>query len=126
MSTAQWGIYPWFEQHGTARIHPTDLAAFRAVSPSNKIFLTAGIRGAFLVLTYGRQQFRVAPDLFRPLAISPFAVDTRVRIKGTMIEGEIADIIWLAKEQREIYFVALSGRRHREPFERAALDPLSE
>jgi hypothetical protein len=106
----QWGLYPWFEEHGMALIHPDDLDDFRRLAPYGKVFLRAGEEAGFTQLVHGSRTFRVKPDLFQPIPAITFPVGTRVRIRDKNVDAVIDSIQWHHRDARPIYFVRRDGK----------------
>jgi len=109
----QWCLYQWWTEHGDALIHPSDLAAFRELGPSGRVFQVVEDDGFYLTLSHGNDHFRVRPDLFRPVP-RPFKVygDTVQFIRsGVMMMGTVTEIVWHYKKLEPYYFLHVGNKR---------------
>jgi hypothetical protein len=111
MKTDNWVLYPWFEEHGTALVHPEDLDRFRRLSPYGKVFEKVGDDGDFVVLLAGHDTFRVKPDLMTTVEPPAFGYGQQatVRSKGTV--GTVADIRWHHAQRRPFFHLEVNGKR---------------
>jgi hypothetical protein len=112
MSDAEWGLYPWFEEHGRNLIHPDDYEAVKALMPYCKVFQSIGFEGEYLKLRYGSQIFRLIPKLFSPIQAPAKEFGEVVRVKkGTeLIPAAICDIMWHYGERRPYFYVAAADK----------------
>ncbi len=108
-----WGLYPWFQEQGEARIHPEDLQAFKNLKPYGKVFEQIGSIEEYIVLQYNKIKYRVKKDLFTVLPISPvFTFGDRVEdINHPDRVGTICDIEWHHKDKQFIYFIEINEKK---------------
>ncbi len=107
---ARWGLYPWFEEHGTDLIHPDDLDAVRKLMPNGKVFQVVGEEGGFLRLRYGEIEFRCQPTLFKPVAASVRGIGESV----TLTDGrsaEVIDVQWHHQRAEPMYQLRVEGKK---------------
>lgn len=116
MMTAEWALYPWFEERGRDMLHPDDVERFKALMPYGKVFQLNGIDGDFVVLQYGAAAFRVKSGLIQKIGAPAFAVGDPVRVRGVSSVGEVTDVCWHHKESRPFFHVAISGKKKSRRF----------
>lgn len=121
----QWGLYPWFEEHGPQWIHPDDLDAIRSLVPYGKVFRRCGNSGERIILSYGDQQFRVAAALFRPVPPLLYDIGDRVffESQGRRREGTIAEISWHFRESGPFFQLRSDGKLLSKRYWREDLSP---
>lgn len=109
----RWGLYQWFQEHGTDLVHPDELEAFRRLLPSGKVFECIGRESDYLVLTYGERRFHVKPALFKPVPAPAKKIGDRVciRRKGDIVPAVVTDVIWHFQRSEPFYFVAAASRK---------------
>lgn len=107
-----WGLCAWFEELGTALIHPDDLDVVRALRPNGRVFRVVDADDAFLHLRYGDIVFRVRPAVFRP-------VPNHVRDVGesvVLLDGRSAEVIgigWHHQRAEPMYQLRIEGKTQR-------------
>ena len=108
-----WGLYPWFQEHGTHLVHPNDLEAWVALQPYGRVFERVGEEGEFLKLAYGNHVFRVKPDFFRPVRSPSKRIGDVVRLEsgGEVKEGTIVEIQWHHQRNEPFYLLKINGKR---------------
>ncbi|WP_146009639.1 DUF6960 family protein [Deinococcus planocerae] len=106
----RFGLYPWFEEHGSHLIHPDDLDAWRALGPYGRVFELRGEEGEYFALGYGDQVFRVRPGLWRELRDVPFGVGDRVQTQDRN-EAIIHEALWHHQHKQAFYLIAKRGKR---------------
>jgi hypothetical protein len=109
----QYGLYQWFEEHGTDLIHADDLESFRRFLPNGKVFHCVGVDGEYLILSYGEHEFRLKPQLFKPVPQPARTIgeSVSVRSKGEVINGVIHEIMWHFQRAEPFYFVLADGKK---------------
>jgi hypothetical protein len=109
----QYGLYQWFEEFGTELIHANDLESFRRFLPNGKIFHCLGMNGEYLLLSYGELQFRVKPNLFKPVPKPARTIGDKiaVRSKGKIVNGIICDMIWHFQRAEPFYHIFADGKK---------------
>jgi hypothetical protein len=107
------GIYPWFPEHGISLVHPDDLSSFSAIRPSGKVFEFVGDDQGYIVLKYGNENFRVKPDLYKPVTGVDFYIGDSVCVTSKVPEkyGVIVAVEWHFKGQKPIYYLQFDGKR---------------
>jgi hypothetical protein len=117
-----WALYPWFDEHGTEKVHPQDLTAFRALGPYGKVFRVGAPEPPFVVLEYGAGRYRVDPSLLKEVTDPGFAVGDPVVLEdGT--RGEVAEVGWHHQKAEPIFFLNVGGKRKSRRYGRAELSP---
>jgi|SRR5260370_28531122 len=108
----EWGLYPWFEEHGRELIHPNDLDSFRRLISNVKVFQCTACEGDYVTLRYGEEQFRVKPTLFKPVPKPSFGFgkDVSFRKGSSLAAGKISDILWHFKERKHYFLVSVDGK----------------
>jgi len=111
------GLYPWFLEHGTEMIHPSDYHHFSILKPYGKVFQCVGESERYLVLRYGLAQYRVKPDLYQPIPKPPFVIGEPVRVKDDPnLIGVVCDINWHHQKSSPIFFLEINGKRRSRRF----------
>jgi hypothetical protein len=106
----QWGLYPWFEEHGPQLIHPDDLALVRALVPNGKVFRVIGIEDDFVRLSYGETEFRARPSLFKAVDGEVHGIGESVILKDGYV-GEIIGVQWHHQRGEPMYQLRVDGKR---------------
>jgi hypothetical protein len=104
-------LYPFVEEWHSKFIHPDDLSSFIALRPTSKVFEIQWISDSWAKLTYGLQQFRVSPELARPIPSTQFSIGQLVGIRSNNLPAKVVEIMWHFKECRPMYFVVVFGKR---------------
>ena len=109
---AEWGLYPWFEEHGRDLIHPDDFEDFRRLASNAKVFQCTACEREFVSLRYGERHFRVKPTLFKPVPKPLFDFGKRVTFKNgsNLVTGVVSDILWHYKETKHYFLVSVDGK----------------
>ena len=105
-----WGLYQWFEEHGTDLIHPEDLPGFRALIPNGKIFECVGRDEEYLTLRYGDMEFRVRPSLFKIVARPSRRFGEEVHLSNGK-RGIVTDIQWHFQRAEAMYHLMFDGKK---------------
>ena len=107
-----WGLYPWFVEDGEQLISPSDLESFKKISPYGKVFKCTDEIGVYIVLKYGKNEFKVKPDLYKTIENPIFEIGCNVRLsKDNTQEGTIEDINWHYKNNTPFYYISVNGKR---------------
>lgn len=119
----EFGLYPWFPAYGYAYVHPANRRDFEALSPHGKVFEKISEDEKWALLQYAEKQYKVAPDLFTPVAPLAFSfgdqVETIDRQPGQLRDwGVIYNIFWNTAEDRP-YFQLRQGKKELERHFRA-------
>jgi hypothetical protein len=114
----EFGLYPWFPAYGYAYIHPANRRDFEALVPAGKVFEKISEDERWILVQYAEKQFKVAPDLFTPVAPLPFSfgdkVETIHRRPGQLKDwGVVYNIFWDAS-QDQAYFQLRQGKKELE------------
>jgi hypothetical protein len=125
---SDWGLYPWFEEHGEEFVHPADVANFRQLSPYGKVFQRISADEPYIILRYGDRHFRVKPDLFQSVPAPSFGFGQQVSLKsgGKTIQGKISDIQWHHKDTKPFFHVSLECRPLKKRYWADDLRPVKE
>jgi len=109
-AAGQWGLYPWFAEHGEDLVHPDDREAFAALMPYGKVFRCDGEVDGYLRLAYGERDFRVRPGLFQRVEPPTYGFGAEVVVPkhGAAV---VREINWHHKESEPLYFVEAAGNR---------------
>jgi hypothetical protein len=124
IAIGSWGLYPWFEEHGEAKVHPEDLEAFRRLRPYGKVFLCVDTNG-FLTLRYNSEVFRLSSDLFRVVPNPQFTFGQNVVVREKGSTGTICGIEWHHAKKEHIFFIEREGRSSSRRFAADELDVAS-
>lgn len=106
----RWGLYPWFEEHGTDLIHPEDLATVRALMPNGKVFRVMGEDEGFIRLSYGDIEFRARPSLFKELAGEVHGIGEAITLTDGRT-GEVIGIQWHHQRAEPMYQLSIEGKK---------------
>ena len=112
----KWGFYPWSpehqEHHGPDTIHPGDLNAWSQSHPYGGLFECVGVDGGYLILAYGKQRFRVRPQLFRKVARPSHRIGDVVQLesKGQIVRGVVVKIQWHHQKNEPFFFIEKEGK----------------
>ena len=106
-----WGLYPWFREDDPALVHPDDLASFVELLPYGKLLQQIGDEGPYLRLAYGTKVFRVKPDLFRSVAVTPMPVGAAVLIIDKNVAAVIEELHWHSKREQPFYLLRAGNKR---------------
>lgn len=105
-----WGLYPWFEEHGTGLIHPQDLSAVRALLPNGKVFRLVAEEDGFLRLRYGEAEFRARPPLSRPVVGHIRGVAEAITLWDGRA-GQVIGVQWHHQRDEPMYQLRLEGKK---------------
>lgn len=122
--TATWGLYPWFEEHGPAMVHPDDLGRLKQLMPYGKVFLQAGEENGYLRLKYGEEEFRVKPDLFRPVPAVRFPIGSTVRIRSNGVSASVVGIEWHQRDSKPFFQLRRDGKKDSKRYFDEDLEPM--
>lgn len=107
-----WGLYPWFIEDGEHLISPSDLESFKKLLPYGKVFNCIDEVDGYLTLRYGKDTFRVKPDLYKAVNKPSFEIGCNVKLaKDNTQEGTIIEINWHHKNDSPIYCISINGKR---------------
>lgn len=107
-----WGLYPWFIEDGEHMIFPSDLESFKKLLPYGKVFNCIDEVGGYLTLRYGKDTFRVKPDLYKAVNKPRFEIGCNIKLtKDNTQEGTIIEINWHHKNDSPIYYISINGKR---------------
>ncbi len=109
----EWGLYPWFEEHGLELIHHDDLGSMQELMPYGRLFEVIDIYGAYVILQYAGQEYRVKPDLFKHVPAPPLSFGETVQVQksGGVIPAAICDIMWHFQKSEPYYYLLINGKR---------------
>jgi hypothetical protein len=111
----KYGYFPGWPEDGDAWIHPEDVAAARAMIPSNRVFCRDGNKGDFVLLHYGDTTLRVRPTLWQEVEPEGFEIGdwVEVRSRGMLNEprvGIIREILWDERGRSMHYQISENGK----------------
>ena len=108
----EYGVYMWFsETSNDEYIHPSDLEAFRNMSPPGKVFRDCGSADdGYIILQYGDRQFLVKSKLFRSVTNPKFQVGERVKITSKNETARVEDIVWHFRRGEPFYLLKQDGK----------------
>ncbi len=106
----KWGLYQWFEEHGTTLVHPFDLDALRSFHPNGRVFECIAEDDCFLVLRYGEAQFRVRPSLFKEVPAPKWKIGETVEVVDKGRLGQVTEIKWHFQRAEPMYFLSFDGK----------------
>ncbi len=111
----RFGLFPWFEEHGTDLIHPNDLTIARALAPYGKVLHALSAEGGFLVLAYGTAKFRGATAFFREIDTWIFGVGEAVLLRDGR-RAEVLGVQWHYEKKRPLYQLRVDGKKTTKRF----------
>jgi hypothetical protein len=111
----KYGCFPWWPEDGDHWIHPEDVAAARALIPSERIFRRDGTDGLYVLLHYGGATLRVRPVLWQEVEPEGFEIGdwVEVRTRGLTNEariGTIAEMLWDEHAEAIRYQIVENGQ----------------
>ena len=114
-SDPKYGTYPWWPEDGDAWLHPDDVAAARAMIPSERVFRRDGNEGRYVVMHYGDVRLRVRRTLWLEVPWEGLDVGAWVEVmsKGSKNEfrtGRIREMLWHATSQTIRYQIEQAGQ----------------
>ncbi len=107
------GLYRWFPEMGEKYIHSEDLEAFTKFFPHCIVFFCCALEGDYIYLSYGKNSFRVKPDLYQRIESDGYFFGETVEIMNGSAEGKKATIVgmvWHYKKQKIMYFLRLGNK----------------
>jgi hypothetical protein len=124
----KYGCFPWWPQDGDDWIHPADVAAARAMIPSERVFRREGTSGEYMLLHYGRATLRVRPTLWQELPRAEFEIGQWVEVlsRGMLNAprtGVIREMLWDERSQAVRYQISESGQPIEQFYGRDDLRP---
>lgn len=113
-SVGTWCLYPWFEEHGIACIHPDDLAEFKALRPDGKLFRIAGTEGDYVVLEHAGNRYWIRPPPIHPVPTPAFGYGESVWVVRGNREHRavIREIQWHHGHGRPFFLLDVEGKRY--------------
>jgi hypothetical protein len=107
-----WGLYPWFLEDGEELIHENDLDEIKRLQPYGKVFYCSDANLDFITLKYKELAYRVKPNLFKVIGNPSFTFGEMIRLSNNPeIKGVITDIHWHHKDNIELYYIMVNGKR---------------
>jgi hypothetical protein len=110
----KYGYFPWWPEDGDAWVHPDDVAAVRAMIPSNRVFCRDGSEGDYLLLHYGAVALRVRRTLW--LEVQPEGLEigdwVEVQPRGMLNEprvGVVREMLWDERGRAMRYQITENG-----------------
>ncbi len=107
----KWGLYQWFEEHGKELVHPEDIDNFRKLIPNGKVFKCIYADDTYLTLQYGRNTYRVKPDLFKVVPEPQKNFGDTVTILKSEKVAEIFEVMWHFKRNTHMFSVKIDGEK---------------
>jgi hypothetical protein len=117
-----WALYPWFEEQGTDKVHPDDLAAFRALGPAGKVFRVVEPGPPLATLEYRDRRYRVHPALMREVADPGFRPGQAVLLEDGSA-AEVTDVLWHHQRNEPFFQLAVGGKRKSRRYWASELRP---
>jgi len=109
-----WGLYTWFLEDGYDCFHPEEIGMFE---PNNtRVFYCKNVEDKYLILQYGRKDFRVNPENYKLIEKPKFNYCEAVIVKNQELLGEIEEIQWHYKQEYHIYYLIIDGKRKSRRF----------
>jgi hypothetical protein len=111
----KYGYFPWWPEDGDAWVHPEDVAAARAMIPSQRVFCRDGTAGQFVVMRYGEVAIRVRRVLWQEVEPARFNIGdwVEVRTRGMQNEsrtGVVREMLWDDRDLAIRYQIHETGR----------------
>ena len=110
ITDSQWGLYPWWEAHGTDMIHPDDLLTVQRLNPGSKVFQMTTEEGGFIRLRYGSTEFRARPSIFKPVDAAIHEIGKTVTLTGGR-SAEVIGIMWHHVRNEPMYELRIGGKK---------------
>ena len=110
----KWGIYllSLLDERSVAHVHPDDQAIFASTFQHGCVHTCVGIENDYLVIAYGRVNYRVKSDYFVTVPAPKFKLGEEVIIpKYADQKAFIRDIMWHSKNSTHNYYVTLGGKK---------------
>jgi hypothetical protein len=99
------GTCHWFPADDPHLVHQDDLVAFADLIPNGRVFECLGVSGEYLLLGYGKEQFRVHPRLYQPVPPPTYRIGDQVTAADEV--AVICDLHWHFRNGAVIYYVNL-------------------
>lgn len=117
----EFGLYPWFPEHGYGYVHPAYRRDFESLEPNDKVFEKLEESDEWLMIRYQDEQFKVKPELYTPILPLPFTFGDQVHLhnpasNSPTLSGEITDIFWNPKEDRPFFLIRQGRKKLEYPF----------
>jgi len=111
----KYGYFPWWPEDGDAWVHPDDVAAARAMIPSNRVFRRDGSEGDFLLLHYGEITLRARRTLWQEVEAEALEIGDWVEVltRGMLNEprtGVIREMLWDERGRGMRYQITENGQ----------------
>jgi hypothetical protein len=110
----KFGYFPWWPEDGDAWVHPDDVAAARAMIPSNRVFCRDDGDEDYLLMHYGDVTLRVRRTLWQE--VEPEGLEfgdwVEVRSRGMLNEprtGVIREVLWDDRVRAMRYQISENG-----------------
>jgi hypothetical protein len=125
----KYGYFPWWPEDGDAWVHPDDVAAARAMIPSNRVFRRDGSDGDYLLMHYGDVTLRVRRTLWQEVEPEGLTIGdwVEVRSRGMLNEprtGVVREMLWQERGRMMAYQISENGTRIEQLYTREDLQPI--
>ncbi len=111
----KYGYLPWWPEDGDAWLHPEDVAAARAMIPSDRVFRRDGIEGEYLLMHYGDVTLRVRRTLWQEVEPEGLEIGDWVEVlsRGMLNEprtGMVREMQWDERGRAMRYQIIEGGQ----------------
>lgn len=121
-----WGLYQCFQGTDDAMVDYECRESFFALQPNGKVFECISEQEDTITLKYGKQIFRVKPELYRIIPKPFYKVGDIVEIIDKASKGKILHVNWHIRDKKPFYYLEINGQKSGKRYMDCDLKALNE